>query len=160
MPSAAVQVAPELAEAVAARQAQWAQQGAAPAAAGQQQDGQGAPGEAYLVPACAAWFRWDAIADVEEAHFRDFLAADAANPERYREYRNAIINKYRCVLLLGYCAWVLRRGSSLGRWTGRECYRVPAGHSPVSCKQLLGLATSNICPSSHMLPAARMRGVC
>ncbi|PRW57272.1 SWI SNF complex [Chlorella sorokiniana] len=94
MPSAAVQVAPELAEAVAARQAQWAQQGAAPAAAGQQ-DGEGAQGEPYLVPACAAWFRWDAIADVEEAHFRDFLSADPANPERYREYRNAIINKYR-----------------------------------------------------------------
>ncbi len=106
MPSAAVQVAPELAEAVAARQARWAQQGAAPAA-GQQQQGEGAQGEPYLVPACAAWFRWDAIADVEEAHFRDFLAADAANPERYREYRNAIINKYRWVGRWGPVPWLL-----------------------------------------------------
>ncbi|PSC72177.1 swi snf complex [Micractinium conductrix] len=79
MPHAAVQVAPE-------------QQGAAGAANGEQQE-EGE--EAYLVPACAAWFRWDAIAEVEEAHFKDFLAADPANAERYREYRNAMVNKYR-----------------------------------------------------------------
>ncbi len=90
MPSAAAQVPPEV--------AQRAQQGAADAAAGEQagNDGGRPDQEPYLVPACAAWFRWDGIADVEEAHFKDFLAADpAANPERYREYRNAIINKYR-----------------------------------------------------------------
>lgn len=89
MPSTAVQVPPEV--------AQRAQQGAADAAAGQQAgEGGGPDQEPYLVPACAAWFRWDGIADVEEAHFKDFLAADpAANPERYREYRNAIINQYR-----------------------------------------------------------------
>lgn len=127
MPSAAVQVAPELAEAVAARQAQWAQQGAAPAAAGQQQDGQGAQGEPYLVPACAAWFRWDAIADVEEAHFRDFLAADAANPERYREYRNAIINKYRCVLLLEDLCMGPPAGQQSGAVDWRKTARVVVG---------------------------------
>ena len=61
-----------------------------------QQQGQRAQQqEPYLVPACAAWFRWDGIADVEEAHFKDFLAANPSNPERYRDYRNAIINKYR-----------------------------------------------------------------
>lgn len=90
MPSAAAQVPAEV--------AQRAQQGAADAAAGEQagNDGGRPDQEPYLVPACAAWFRWDGIADVEEAHFKDFLAADpAANPERYREYRNAIINKYR-----------------------------------------------------------------
>jgi hypothetical protein len=62
---------------------------------GQQQQ-QGVEMEAYLVPACAAWFRWDAIAAMEEAHFKDFLAQDAGNPERYRQYRNAMINMYRC----------------------------------------------------------------
>lgn len=99
MPSVAVQVPQEV--------AQRAQQGAADAAAGEQADGDSGPDrEAYLVPACAAWFRWDGIADVEEAHFKDFLAADAeANPERYREYRNAIINKYRH----GAGAWGLGR---------------------------------------------------
>lgn len=125
MPSAAVQVAPELADAVAARQAQWAQQGAAPPAGQQQQqgEGEGAAVEPYLVPACAAWFRWDAIADVEEAHFRDFLAADPANPERYREYRNATINKYRWVLRLGVGAPLAQCG---GRWCGE------AGHATLN----------------------------
>lgn len=55
----------------------------------------GADLEPYLVPACAAWFRWDALAEVEEAHFKDFLGLEAGNAERYRLYRNAIINKYR-----------------------------------------------------------------
>lgn len=125
MPGPAVQVAPELAAAVAARQAQWAQQGAAPAAgqaqqAGGEGGGAGAEAEPYLVPACAAWFRWDAIADVEEAHFRDFLAADPANPERYREYRNAIVNKYRCA-----------GGGRLGLAAGRA----EQGRAPVAARE-------------------------
>lgn len=101
MPEAAVQVAPELAARAAALAQQQPQGGAAAPAAVQQRDERIADAEAdkepYLVPACAAWFRWEGIAGVEEAHFRDFLGADPANAERYREYRNAIVNKYRCV---------------------------------------------------------------
>ena len=93
MPEPAVQPAPEL----AARARQLAGGGGAqpPQAAAQQQAGAGADEEPYLVPACAGWFRWDGIAEVEEAHFRDFFAAEPANAERYRDYRNAIIDKYR-----------------------------------------------------------------
>lgn len=93
MPEPAVQPTPEL----AARARQLAGGGGAQPPQAQQQAG-GADEEPYLVPACASWFRWDGIAEVEEAHFRDFMASDPLNAERYREYRNAIIDKYRCVL--------------------------------------------------------------
>lgn len=96
MPGAAVQVPAE----VVAR----LQQGSEGEAARPQHGADGPQGgaqagssdlEPYLVPACAAWFRWDALAEVEEAHFKDFLALEEGNAERYRQYRNAIINKYR-----------------------------------------------------------------
>ncbi|EFN54822.1 hypothetical protein CHLNCDRAFT_134832 [Chlorella variabilis] len=101
MPEPAVQAAPALLARLQ-REQQQQQPGAGEAArqqhgadGPQQREAQREGLEPYLVPACAAWFRWDAIAEVEEAHFKDFLGQDGANPERYRQYRNAIINKYR-----------------------------------------------------------------
>jgi hypothetical protein len=98
MPEPAVQPAPELLARLQAQPAQQPrqQQGdAQPAAAGVQRQDGGEGYEPYLVPACAAWFSWDAISEVEEAHFKDFLSAAPENAERYRQYRNAIVNKYR-----------------------------------------------------------------
>ncbi|KAL4857267.1 SWI/SNF complex subunit [Chlorella vulgaris] len=110
MPNAAVQVPPALLERLQQLQQQQQQQGdveMADAEGTRQQHGSDGPLpqqqqqqqqqglEPYLVPACAAWFRWDGIAEVEAAHFKDFLGLEGGNAERYRQYRNAIINKYR-----------------------------------------------------------------
>lgn len=147
MPTAAVQVAPELAERAAQQFQQQGQQQqlgqeqqqqaevqeAVKEEGGQQeqqppqaqQQGQRAQQqEPYLVPACAAWFRWDGIADVEEAHFKDFLAAHPANPERYRDYRNAVINKYRFVRQWGQMQGQGQVQDSAG---SREVLPKPAG---------------------------------
>jgi hypothetical protein len=110
MPNAAVQVPPALLERLQQLQQQQ-QQGdveMADAEGTRQQHGSDGPLpqqqqqqqglEPYLVPACAAWFRWDGIAEVEAAHFKDFLGLEGGNAERYRQYRNAIINKYRWVV--------------------------------------------------------------
>ena len=114
MPEPAVQAAPALLARLQ-REQQQQQPGAGEAArqqhgadGPQQREAQREGLEPYLVPACAAWFRWDAIAEVEEAHFKDFLGQDGANPERYRQYRNAIINKYRCA---ASCAWACLHSS-------------------------------------------------